>query len=512
MQQHRGQQQQHYHNTHRAPSNQFYINHQSTSSNISPYFHSQTPICNTHHTVPYHNNANYQHQRLLTNQYRHSKQVSSYAVQQTARQLQLIAVQSAISSEQPSGQHQEDTTRAIQQCYCPVNPSLISNAPAHRARVASISGSMALRAPVVQVSPRPTSTSPFFNRSNNSLANATTGLQSNISDLFCTSPHPAMMLSSYSNNGLQVTPYQPLASNQQVIVSTDAQPAFGQYQYQPAPAGSLSPATSASSTSGCSSTGAQSHNQAHSPNTPAGSSMSPGDALSLGINLEQYISKRNERERSRVRNVNDAFNNLKKSLPVDTERTTKRMSKVEILRNAINYIKNLEEVLDNKQDSVQDHQQQPPPQVNRSSGLDHSNGHTKPESMSNHLMGFYTMSSNGEHSNHNPGEPPPSHHLPASWASFSPSTTSSTLNMTTSVTSQSPKYCGGANQCNYIGYTCCSDQPAHSQCFSSQSLSSRSHDSGANRTAETDCEMASAGEQLGDDWKNYYEEQNYDES
>lgn len=73
--------------------------------------------------------------------------------------------------------------------------------------------------------------------------------------------------------------------------------------------------------------------------------LSPNDALSVGINLEQYISKRNERERSRVRNVNDAFDNLKNSLPLEAEKLTKRMSKVEILRTAISYIRNLEGVL-----------------------------------------------------------------------------------------------------------------------------------------------------------------------
>lgn len=87
----------------------------------------------------------------------------------------------------------------------------------------------------------------------------------------------------------------------------------------------------------------------------------------LGINLEQYISKRNERERSRVRNVNDAFDNLKNSLPLDISKLTKRMSKVEILRMAINYIRDLEGVLscngqqqqqqDNLQQSFQQQQQ-----------------------------------------------------------------------------------------------------------------------------------------------------------
>lgn len=73
--------------------------------------------------------------------------------------------------------------------------------------------------------------------------------------------------------------------------------------------------------------------------------ISTSDSMSMSINLEQYISKRNERERSRVRNVNDAFDNLKNSLPLDVEKMSKRMSKVEILRTAIGYIRNLEQVL-----------------------------------------------------------------------------------------------------------------------------------------------------------------------
>lgn len=60
---------------------------------------------------------------------------------------------------------------------------------------------------------------------------------------------------------------------------------------------------------------------------------------------KQYISKRNERERSRVRNVNDAFENLKSILPFGIDRLNKRMSKVEILRAAIDYIKSLENLL-----------------------------------------------------------------------------------------------------------------------------------------------------------------------
>lgn len=85
----------------------------------------------------------------------------------------------------------------------------------------------------------------------------------------------------------------------------------------------------------------------------SGSSSTGSDHSMNIINLEQYISKRNERERSRVRNVNDAFDNLKNSLPLETEKLSKRMSKVEILRTAIGYIRNLEDVLGCKEQQQQ---------------------------------------------------------------------------------------------------------------------------------------------------------------
>ncbi|XP_054718255.1 achaete-scute homolog 1-like [Uloborus diversus] len=58
-----------------------------------------------------------------------------------------------------------------------------------------------------------------------------------------------------------------------------------------------------------------------------------------------FIRRRNERERQRVRNVNDGFERLKSHLPIGTKDKDKRLSKVEILRMAIRYIHNLQEVL-----------------------------------------------------------------------------------------------------------------------------------------------------------------------
>nr|XP_014436506.1 achaete-scute homolog 4 [Pelodiscus sinensis] len=57
-----------------------------------------------------------------------------------------------------------------------------------------------------------------------------------------------------------------------------------------------------------------------------------------------FIRKRNERERQRVRCVNEGYARLREHLP--KELADKRLSKVETLRAAINYIKHLQSLLD----------------------------------------------------------------------------------------------------------------------------------------------------------------------
>ncbi|KAM8974692.1 achaete-scute homolog 4-like [Pelodytes ibericus] len=57
-----------------------------------------------------------------------------------------------------------------------------------------------------------------------------------------------------------------------------------------------------------------------------------------------FIRKRNERERQRVRCVNDGYAQLRQHLPQDM--AEKRLSKVETLRAAISYIKRLQGLLD----------------------------------------------------------------------------------------------------------------------------------------------------------------------
>ena len=58
-----------------------------------------------------------------------------------------------------------------------------------------------------------------------------------------------------------------------------------------------------------------------------------------------FIRKRNERERERVRCVNDGYARLREHLPID-HKPEKRVSKVETLRGAIRYIKQLQTLLD----------------------------------------------------------------------------------------------------------------------------------------------------------------------
>lgn len=58
-----------------------------------------------------------------------------------------------------------------------------------------------------------------------------------------------------------------------------------------------------------------------------------------------FIRRRNERERVRVRNVNAGFERLRLHLPLTPTQKDKRLSKVETLRLAIEYIKRLQEII-----------------------------------------------------------------------------------------------------------------------------------------------------------------------
>ncbi|KAF5297291.1 hypothetical protein FQA39_LY12130 [Lamprigera yunnana] len=60
----------------------------------------------------------------------------------------------------------------------------------------------------------------------------------------------------------------------------------------------------------------------------------------------QVVAKRNARERRRVQAVNSAFVRLRKALPIENTRG-KRVSKVKTLQNAIQYIQNLQQLMEN---------------------------------------------------------------------------------------------------------------------------------------------------------------------
>ncbi|XP_070576288.1 achaete-scute homolog 5-like [Ptychodera flava] len=60
-----------------------------------------------------------------------------------------------------------------------------------------------------------------------------------------------------------------------------------------------------------------------------------------------FIRRRNERERERVRCVNEGYVRLREHIPMDNPE--KRLSKVETLRAAIKYIKHLQDVLSDVQ-------------------------------------------------------------------------------------------------------------------------------------------------------------------
>ncbi|RZC38324.1 atonal -like 7-like [Asbolus verrucosus] len=59
----------------------------------------------------------------------------------------------------------------------------------------------------------------------------------------------------------------------------------------------------------------------------------------------QVVARRNARERRRVQAVNTAFARLRKVVPVENARG-KRISKVKTLQNAIDYIHNLQQLLE----------------------------------------------------------------------------------------------------------------------------------------------------------------------
>ncbi|XP_077531386.1 uncharacterized protein LOC144143493 [Haemaphysalis longicornis] len=67
-----------------------------------------------------------------------------------------------------------------------------------------------------------------------------------------------------------------------------------------------------------------------------------------------FIRRRNERERQRVRHVNDGFERLRCRLPLPARDKDRRLSKVETLRYAISYIRHLQRTLGMADDDDED--------------------------------------------------------------------------------------------------------------------------------------------------------------
>lgn len=65
--------------------------------------------------------------------------------------------------------------------------------------------------------------------------------------------------------------------------------------------------------------------------------------LSFSVESETAVAKRNERERNRVRLVNEGFSCLRQRIPFIPQK--KKLSKVETLRYALAYIKHLQCVI-----------------------------------------------------------------------------------------------------------------------------------------------------------------------
>ena len=65
------------------------------------------------------------------------------------------------------------------------------------------------------------------------------------------------------------------------------------------------------------------------------------------INTLEYRNQRNFRERNRVRKISTVFEELKDKLPA--EWTSKKMSKAEILKKTVTYIKYLSEIIQSDQ-------------------------------------------------------------------------------------------------------------------------------------------------------------------
>ena len=74
----------------------------------------------------------------------------------------------------------------------------------------------------------------------------------------------------------------------------------------------------------------------------------PGGFEGGFMGTRTFVRRRNERERARVRSVNDGFERLRAHLPIENEPKDRRLSKVETLKFAIQYIEHLQSLLNDE--------------------------------------------------------------------------------------------------------------------------------------------------------------------
>ena len=102
------------------------------------------------------------------------------------------------------------------------------------------------------------------------------------------------------------------------------------------------------------------------------------------------VSRRNARERTRVKTVNDSYQHLKAHVPAAAK--TKRMSKVDIIRHSIEYIQKLQNLV-TAADDFDNNDHQSTPEMNRNAQHSSDTNCNPPVHHSNYFDQYYSSSS-----------------------------------------------------------------------------------------------------------------------
>ncbi|XP_028516865.1 achaete-scute homolog 1a-like [Exaiptasia diaphana] len=86
------------------------------------------------------------------------------------------------------------------------------------------------------------------------------------------------------------------------------------------------------------------------PNSAQPKKRNTGGSTVLFQSEPNAVARRNERERNRVRLVNDGFSSLRQHIPYFPDK--KKLSKVETLRCAVSYIKHLQRLIEEHDEKI----------------------------------------------------------------------------------------------------------------------------------------------------------------